>query len=187
MTTVRQVKVTRKCGKKCFHDFFAIYLSVIFRFCVILGVMEANISRNCIWDFQLLLKIKLSTLSHTPRTQLLAFQINTSFNSHLFELIMSSPFLFSSTSHCCVQVEQYGSLIFHGLEGSCQENVANLVARCIKVPPRADENPVHRGEKHGGGLEEGRTGGRGGTSTAPSAPHVHLAWSAGEIASPGDL
>ncbi|KAM8892731.1 cortactin-binding protein 2 isoform 2-T2 [Spinachia spinachia] len=29
-------------------------------------------------------------------------------------------------------VEQYGNLIFHGLEGSCQESVANLVARCIK-------------------------------------------------------
>lgn len=33
----------------------------------------------------------------------------------------------------CVQVEQYGNLIFHGLEGSCQEYIANVVARCIKV------------------------------------------------------
>ncbi|XP_029289271.1 cortactin-binding protein 2 [Cottoperca gobio] len=29
-------------------------------------------------------------------------------------------------------VEQYGNLIFHGLEGGCQEYIANLVARCIK-------------------------------------------------------
>ncbi|XP_029991437.1 cortactin-binding protein 2 [Sphaeramia orbicularis] len=29
-------------------------------------------------------------------------------------------------------VEQYGSLIFHGLEGSCQEVIARLVAHCIK-------------------------------------------------------
>lgn len=33
----------------------------------------------------------------------------------------------------CIQVEQYGTLIFHGLEGSCQEYIANVVARCIKV------------------------------------------------------
>ncbi|XP_068169353.1 cortactin-binding protein 2 isoform X1 [Antennarius striatus] len=29
-------------------------------------------------------------------------------------------------------VEQYGNLIFHGLEGSCQDCVADLVARCIQ-------------------------------------------------------
>uniref|UniRef100_A0A3B5L3H2 Cortactin-binding protein 2 n=1 Tax=Xiphophorus couchianus TaxID=32473 RepID=A0A3B5L3H2_9TELE len=34
-----------------------------------------------------------------------------------------------------VQVEQYGNLFFHGLEGSCQEYIANLVAHCIKVRP----------------------------------------------------
>uniref|UniRef100_A0A3Q3NDH9 Cortactin-binding protein 2 n=1 Tax=Mastacembelus armatus TaxID=205130 RepID=A0A3Q3NDH9_9TELE len=33
----------------------------------------------------------------------------------------------------CFQVEQYGNLIFHGLESSCQEYIANVVARCIKV------------------------------------------------------
>uniref|UniRef100_A0A3B3VQ00 Cortactin-binding protein 2 n=1 Tax=Poecilia latipinna TaxID=48699 RepID=A0A3B3VQ00_9TELE len=32
-----------------------------------------------------------------------------------------------------VQVEQYGNLFFHGLEGSCQEYIANLVAHCVKV------------------------------------------------------
>uniref|UniRef100_A0A3B5L3N8 Cortactin-binding protein 2 n=1 Tax=Xiphophorus couchianus TaxID=32473 RepID=A0A3B5L3N8_9TELE len=36
-----------------------------------------------------------------------------------------------------VQVEQYGNLFFHGLEGSCQEYIANLVAHCIKVRPSA--------------------------------------------------
>lgn len=40
----------------------------------------------------------------------------------------------------CVQVEQYGNLIFHGLEGSCQEYIANLVARCIKVRPPVDKH-----------------------------------------------
>ncbi|XP_056137527.1 cortactin-binding protein 2 [Lampris incognitus] len=29
-------------------------------------------------------------------------------------------------------VEQYGNLIFHGLEGSCQDYIANQIARCIK-------------------------------------------------------
>uniref|UniRef100_A0A3P8T093 Cortactin-binding protein 2 n=1 Tax=Amphiprion percula TaxID=161767 RepID=A0A3P8T093_AMPPE len=33
-------------------------------------------------------------------------------------------------------VEQYGNLIFHGLEGGCQEYIASLVARCIKVHPQ---------------------------------------------------
>lgn len=40
-----------------------------------------------------------------------------------------------------VQVEQYGNLIFHGLEGSCQEAIAGLVARCVKVC-----QPNQRGE-----------------------------------------
>ncbi|KAM7415179.1 hypothetical protein PAMA_019818 [Pampus argenteus] len=35
------------------------------------------------------------------------------------------------------KVEQYGNLIFHGLEGSCQEYVANLIARCIKSKQEA--------------------------------------------------
>ncbi|KAM3870407.1 cortactin-binding protein 2 [Diretmus argenteus] len=34
-------------------------------------------------------------------------------------------------------VEQYGNLVFHGLEGSCQEYIANLIARCIKSKQEA--------------------------------------------------
>ncbi|XP_034031623.1 cortactin-binding protein 2 [Thalassophryne amazonica] len=34
-------------------------------------------------------------------------------------------------------VEQYGNLIFHGLEGSCQEYIAKLVACCIKSKQEA--------------------------------------------------
>ncbi|KAM4618923.1 cortactin-binding protein 2 isoform 2-T2 [Polymixia lowei] len=34
-------------------------------------------------------------------------------------------------------VEQYGNLIFHGPEGSCQEHIANQIARCIKLKQEA--------------------------------------------------
>ncbi|CAL8263686.1 unnamed protein product [Merluccius merluccius] len=34
-------------------------------------------------------------------------------------------------------VEQYGNLIFHGVEGSCQEHIANQIARCIKTKQEA--------------------------------------------------
>ncbi|CAL8376230.1 unnamed protein product [Arctogadus glacialis] len=35
-------------------------------------------------------------------------------------------------------VEQYGNLIFHGVEGSCQEHIANQIARCIKAKQEAE-------------------------------------------------
>lgn len=41
------------------------------------------------------------------------------------------------------QVDQYRNLIFHGLEGSCQEDIANAVACCIKVGHRCTEQPKH--------------------------------------------
>uniref|UniRef100_A0A8D3B953 Cortactin-binding protein 2 n=1 Tax=Scophthalmus maximus TaxID=52904 RepID=A0A8D3B953_SCOMX len=70
----------------------------------------------------------------------------------------------------CVRVEQYGNLIFHGLEGSCQEYVAGLVAHCIKVRPTS-EHTGPRSPQHAA-FEQ---------SNAPSDPPVEEHFSKGSF------
>uniref|UniRef100_A0A3P8T2A8 Cortactin-binding protein 2 n=1 Tax=Amphiprion percula TaxID=161767 RepID=A0A3P8T2A8_AMPPE len=70
-------------------------------------------------------------LVRKPLSQCITIRLKLS-ESCLDELALESLFPLPLLHNCVRLVEQYGNLIFHGLEGGCQEYIASLVARCIK-------------------------------------------------------
>uniref|UniRef100_A0A3Q1ETH7 Cortactin-binding protein 2 n=1 Tax=Acanthochromis polyacanthus TaxID=80966 RepID=A0A3Q1ETH7_9TELE len=70
-------------------------------------------------------------LIRKPLSQCITIRLKLS-ESCLDELALESLFPLPLLHNCVRLVEQYGNLIFHGLEGGCQEYIASLVARCIK-------------------------------------------------------
>uniref|UniRef100_A0A3B3UJ44 Cortactin-binding protein 2 n=1 Tax=Poecilia latipinna TaxID=48699 RepID=A0A3B3UJ44_9TELE len=68
-------------------------------------------------------------LVRKPLSQCITIRLKLS-ESGLDELALESLFPLPLLHNCVRLVEQYGNLFFHGLEGSCQEYIANLVAHC---------------------------------------------------------
>ncbi|XP_035011853.1 cortactin-binding protein 2 [Hippoglossus stenolepis] len=71
-------------------------------------------------------------LVRKPLSQCITVRLKGLSESSLDELALESLFPLPLLQNYVRLVEQYGNLIFHGLEGSCQEYVARLVAHCIK-------------------------------------------------------
>ncbi|KAG7522929.1 cortactin-binding protein 2 [Solea senegalensis] len=76
-------------------------------------------------------------LVRKPLSQCITLRLKGLSESCLDELALESLFPLPLLHNYVRLVEQYGNLIFHGLEGSCQEYVAGLVARCIKSKQEA--------------------------------------------------
>ncbi|KAF7651194.1 hypothetical protein LDENG_00114400 [Lucifuga dentata] len=81
---------------------------------------------SCPWD-----------LIRKPLSQRLTIRLKGLSESCLDELALESLFPLPLLHNYVRLVEQYGNLIFHGLEGSCQEYIAGLIARCIKSKQEA--------------------------------------------------
>ncbi|KAM7397191.1 hypothetical protein PAMP_020183 [Pampus punctatissimus] len=76
-------------------------------------------------------------LVRKPLSQSITIRLKGLSESCLDELALDSLLPLPLLHNYVRLVEQYGNLIFHGLEGSCQEYVANLIARCIKSKQEA--------------------------------------------------
>ncbi|XP_026220437.1 LOW QUALITY PROTEIN: cortactin-binding protein 2 [Anabas testudineus] len=76
-------------------------------------------------------------LVRKPLSQCITIRLKGLSESCLDELALESLFSLPLLHNYVRLVEQYGNLIFHGLEGSCQEYIANLVACCIKSKQEA--------------------------------------------------
>ncbi|XP_022064166.2 cortactin-binding protein 2 [Acanthochromis polyacanthus] len=76
-------------------------------------------------------------LIRKPLSQCITIRLKGLSESCLDELALESLFPLPLLHNCVRLVEQYGNLIFHGLEGGCQEYIASLVARCIKSKQEA--------------------------------------------------
>ncbi|XP_013865716.1 cortactin-binding protein 2, partial [Austrofundulus limnaeus] len=102
----------------------------------VLGLGPTSISSFLIGDTVWLpgqeLPLSPWDLVRKPLSQCITIRLKGLPQSCLDELALESLFPVPLLHNCARLVEQYGSLIFQGLEGSCLEYVANLVARCIK-------------------------------------------------------
>ncbi|XP_062276407.1 cortactin-binding protein 2 [Scomber scombrus] len=76
-------------------------------------------------------------LLRKPLSQCVTIRLKGLAESCLDELALDSLFPLPLLHNYVRLVEQYGNLIFHGLEGGCQEYIANLIARCIKSKQEA--------------------------------------------------
>ncbi|XP_070687503.1 cortactin-binding protein 2 [Pempheris klunzingeri] len=103
----------------------------------LLGLSAANIASILIGDTEWLpgqeLPVSPWDLVRKPLSQCITIRLKGLSESCLDELALEYLFPLPLLHNYVRLVEQYGNLIFHGLEGSCQEYVANLVARCIKT------------------------------------------------------
>ncbi|XP_041852606.1 cortactin-binding protein 2 isoform X2 [Melanotaenia boesemani] len=106
-----------------------------------LGLSPTSIASVLIGDTEWLPGQELSLspwdLVRKPFGQCITIRLKGLSESCLDELALESLFPLPLLHNCVRLVEQYGNLIFHGLEGSCQEYIANLVARCIKCKQEA--------------------------------------------------
>nr|XP_054591041.1 cortactin-binding protein 2 [Nothobranchius furzeri] len=109
--------------------------------CPPLGLSPSSISSFCIGDTVWLPGQELSLspwdLVRKPHSQFVTIHLKGLRESCLDELALESLLPLPLLHNCVRLVEQYGSLIFHGLEGSCQEFLAGLVACCIKSKQEA--------------------------------------------------
>nr|XP_057930598.1 cortactin-binding protein 2 isoform X2 [Doryrhamphus excisus] len=71
-------------------------------------------------------------LVRKPHCQVITVRLKGLSQLCLDELAMESLFPLPVLLNYVRLVEQYGSLIFHGAEGSCQDYIASQLARCIK-------------------------------------------------------
>ncbi|KAM9377085.1 cortactin-binding protein 2 [Pholidichthys leucotaenia] len=101
-----------------------------------LGLGPNSISSILIGDAEWLpgqeLPLSPWDLVRKPLSQRITIRLKGLSESCLDELALESLFPLPLLHNYVRLVEQYGNLIFHGLEGSCQEYIAALVARCIK-------------------------------------------------------
>ncbi|XP_037836550.1 cortactin-binding protein 2 isoform X3 [Kryptolebias marmoratus] len=107
----------------------------------LLGLSPASIASFLIGDTVWLpgqeLPLSPWDLVRKPLSQCITIRLKGLPESCLDELALESLFPLPLLHNCARLVEQYGSLIFHGLEGSCLEYIASLVARCIKSKQEA--------------------------------------------------
>uniref|UniRef100_M4AAQ0 Cortactin-binding protein 2 n=1 Tax=Xiphophorus maculatus TaxID=8083 RepID=M4AAQ0_XIPMA len=108
----------------------------------LLGLTPASISSILIGDTEWLpgqeLPLSPWDLVRKPLSQYITIRLKGLSESGLDELALESLFPLPLLHNCVRLVEQYGNLFFHGLEGSCQEYIANLVAHCIKSKQEAE-------------------------------------------------
>ncbi|XP_014897790.1 cortactin-binding protein 2 isoform X1 [Poecilia latipinna] len=108
----------------------------------LLGLTPASISSILIGDTEWLPGQELSLspwdLVRKPLSQCITIRLKGLSESGLDELALESLFPLPLLHNCVRLVEQYGNLFFHGLEGSCQEYIANLVAHCVKSKQEAE-------------------------------------------------
>ncbi|XP_032403863.1 cortactin-binding protein 2 isoform X3 [Xiphophorus hellerii] len=108
----------------------------------LLGLTPASISSILIGDTEWLpgqeLPLSPWDLVRKPLSQFITIRLKGLSESGLDELALESLFPLPLLHNCVRLVEQYGNLFFHGLEGSCQEYIANLVAHCIKSKQEAE-------------------------------------------------
>ncbi|XP_055365853.1 cortactin-binding protein 2 isoform X2 [Betta splendens] len=101
-----------------------------------LGLGPASIASVLIGDTEWLpgqeLPLSPWDLVRKPLSQCITIRLKGLSECCLDELALESLFPLPLLHNYVRLVEQYGNLIFHGLEGSCQEYIANVVARCIK-------------------------------------------------------
>ncbi|XP_019750371.1 cortactin-binding protein 2 isoform X2 [Hippocampus comes] len=76
-------------------------------------------------------------LVRKPVSQVITVRLKGLSESCLDELALESLFPLPVLLNYVRLVEQYGSVIFHGLEDSCQNYIAALLARCIKSKQEA--------------------------------------------------
>ncbi|KAM4734099.1 cortactin-binding protein 2 isoform 3-T3 [Anableps anableps] len=108
----------------------------------LLGLTPASISSILIGDTQWLpgqeLPLSPWDLVRKPLSQYITVRLKGLPESGLDELALESLFPLPLLHNCVRLVEQYGNLFFHGLEGSCQEYIANVVAHCVKSKQEAE-------------------------------------------------
>ncbi|KAJ8002742.1 hypothetical protein DPEC_G00162100 [Dallia pectoralis] len=101
-----------------------------------LGLTTASISSVLIGDTVWLPSQELSLspwdLLRKPLSQHITIRLKGLSESCLDELALESLIPLPLLQNYVRLVEQYGIVIFHGLEGSCQEYLANLISGCIK-------------------------------------------------------
>nr|XP_046249430.1 cortactin-binding protein 2 isoform X3 [Scatophagus argus]XP_046249431.1 cortactin-binding protein 2 isoform X3 [Scatophagus argus] len=106
-----------------------------------LGLSPASIASILIGDTEWLpgqeLPVSPWDLVRKPLSQCITIRLKGLSQSCLDELALEHLFPLPLLHNYVRLVEQYGNLIFHGLEGSCQEYIANMVARCIKSKQEA--------------------------------------------------
>ncbi|XP_060891945.1 cortactin-binding protein 2 [Labrus mixtus] len=106
-----------------------------------LGLGPASIASILIGDTEWLpgqeLPFSPWDLLRKPLSQCITIRLKGLSESCLDELALEYLFPLPLLHNYVRLVEQYGNLIFHGLEGSCQEYIANLVAHCIKSKQEA--------------------------------------------------
>ncbi|XP_029378121.1 cortactin-binding protein 2 [Echeneis naucrates] len=107
----------------------------------LLGLGPASIASILIGDTEWLpgqeLPLSPWEMVRKPLSQCITIRLKGLSETRLDELALESLFPLPLLHNYVRLVEQYGSLIFHGLEGSCQEYIANVVARCIKSKQEA--------------------------------------------------
>ncbi|XP_043981669.1 cortactin-binding protein 2 isoform X3 [Gambusia affinis] len=108
----------------------------------LLGLSPTSISSILIGDTEWLpgqeLPLSPWDLVRKPLSQCITIRLKGLSESGLDEIALESLFPLPLLHNCVRLVEQYGNLFFHGLEGSCQEYIANLVAHCIKSKQEAE-------------------------------------------------
>ncbi|XP_029697563.1 cortactin-binding protein 2 [Takifugu rubripes] len=107
-----------------------------------LGLGPGSISSLLIGDTEWLpgqeLPLSPWDLVRKPLSQCITIRIKGLSESCLDELALECLFPLPLLYNYVRLVQQYGNLIFHGLEGSCQEDIANAVAGCIKSKQEAE-------------------------------------------------
>ncbi|XP_077423671.1 cortactin-binding protein 2 [Vanacampus margaritifer] len=106
-----------------------------------LGLTPASISSILIggseWRPGQELPVSPWDLVRKPLSQIITVRLKGLSESCLDELAVESLFPLPVLLNYVRLVEQYGSVIFHGLEDSCQDYIAALLARCIKSKQEA--------------------------------------------------
>lgn len=106
-----------------------------------LGLSPASIASILIGDTEWLpgqeLPVSPWDLVRKPLSQCITIRLKGLSESCLDELALESLFPLPLLHNYVRLVEQYGNLIFHGLQGSCQEYIAGLVAHYIKSKQKA--------------------------------------------------
>ncbi|XP_077373386.1 cortactin-binding protein 2 [Festucalex cinctus] len=106
-----------------------------------LGLTAASISSILIggseWQPGQELPVSPWDLVRKPLCQVITVRLKGLSELCLDELALESLFPLPVLLNYVRLVEQYGSVIFHGLEDSCQDYIAALLARCIKSKQEA--------------------------------------------------
>ncbi|XP_028304759.1 cortactin-binding protein 2 isoform X2 [Gouania willdenowi] len=106
-----------------------------------LGLSPNSITSICIGDTECVSgqepPLSPWDLLRKPFGQGISVRLKGLSESCLDELALQTLLPLPLLQNCVRLVEQYRNLIFHGLEGSCQEHIATLVSHCLKSKQEA--------------------------------------------------